>query len=131
MVPPETGNVEIIETIVIVVTNRNAHSESNIPYAGPVCYVRKGPVAVIVVESTFSLLMLCREIDCQRIDKVNVQVPIVIIIKKGDTAAHRLNDILLLRREYVLESNTSLCCDLCELDVSRTILLKTEGQCQR
>src|SRR5258707_13716899 len=45
----ETGHVQVIETVVIVVARRDTHAKSNIPKARLVCYVRKRAIAVVSI----------------------------------------------------------------------------------
>ena len=57
MVRPEARDIKILETIVVVITDRHAHAKSDVSDACPVRYIRKGSIPIIMIERAFGLLM--------------------------------------------------------------------------
>src|SRR5882672_4612746 len=97
MVWPQASNIQIFKPVVIVVTDCDSHTKSNIAYPSLVCYIREAVIAIIMIESAPGFLMRFGEIHSQGIYKVNVQVAIVVVIKQGNTTAHRFCDVFLFR----------------------------------
>ena len=84
MIWPQAGYVEIVKAIIIIVTNCDPHPPADISDARLVRYICKRAVAVIVIESASGFLIGFHEIHSQRVDKVNVQIAIIVIIEECD-----------------------------------------------
>ncbi len=52
--------------------------------------------------------------DGQRVDEVDVQQAVAVVVEQGDAAGHRLEDVLLLRRRVLLEGDPGLVGDVAQ-----------------
>src|SRR5215813_6323135 len=90
MVWPETGDVHVIKPIIVVIADGHTHAESNVTNAGLVSDVGKRSIVVIVIESAPGLLPCFCQIYGKRVNKINIEVSIIVVVKQRYTAAHRL-----------------------------------------
>src|SRR6266851_1498845 len=114
VVLPEAGYEKIIKAIVVIVTNGDSHAPTNICETRFVRHVSKGAVAIIVVESASGLAAGLHQIDCKRVNEEDIEIAVVVVIEQRHPTAHRLNDVLLIGRCNVLESDAGLSRDVGE-----------------
>src|SRR5215468_12685112 len=94
----EVGNVDILPAIVIEIANADALSPSFIGLTRLVGDFRKGPVAVVVIESGARRLRFASQrIQCRAIDQIDVQPPVIVVVEKCATGSGSLNQIILSR----------------------------------
>src|SRR6266404_2090949 len=105
MVLPQARYEEIIKAIVIVVTHGNSHPPADIGEPGLVGNISKSAVAIIVIERAAGFATRLHQINGKRVNEEEIRISVVVVIKQRDTAAHRLDDVLLIRRGYVFESD--------------------------
>src|SRR5258708_106822 len=96
MVWPQAGHIDVVKAIVIVVTNGDPHSPADVGETGLVCNISKSPVAVVVIESAAGLATRLHQVHRQRVNKKDIEVAVVVIIKERHTATHGFDDVLLL-----------------------------------
>src|SRR4051812_11430738 len=85
----KVSDVKVRPAIVIVVANRDSESPTLVGHSGFLCDVRKGTVVIVMKEhcarrGLFSIL--CRHSGA--IEQVNVEPPIIVIIKKCRARAY-------------------------------------------
>src|SRR5262249_52322450 len=114
VVRSQAGDIEVIETIVIIIADRGAHSPAHVADTGLVRYIGKCPVAVVVIERAPGFPAGLHQVYAQRVDEVDARIAIVIVIEGGAPAAHRLDKILFFRRGHVSESDTGLLSNICK-----------------
>ncbi len=88
MVWPQAGYVDVVPPIIIVIANRYSHAPSDVTDPGLVRYIGERSVAVVVIEDAPGLLLCCHQVHCQRVNKIYVQVAIVVVIKERHAATH-------------------------------------------
>ncbi len=118
---PKASYIQIIKPVIIIIAGGDSHSPTDVPDVGLVRYISKRAVTVVVIESAFGLLIGFDQVNGQRVDEVDVRVAIIIIIEEGDSAAHRLDNVPLLRRRDMFESDTSPLCDISKANGIRLI----------
>ncbi len=96
MIRTETGDVEIFEAVVVVIADGDAHAPTDIAHAGLSPNFRKLAVAVVAIEIAFRFSFRLHQIDGQRVDEVDIEIAVVVVIKKSDAAAHRFDDVFLV-----------------------------------
>src|SRR6266446_1148268 len=97
MVGTQTGHIKVVESVVVVVANRHAHTPTDVGHSRLIGDVGKRPVAIVVIEGAFGSLVRLEQIHGQRVEKKNVQIAVVVIIKERYSSAHRLDYIFLFR----------------------------------
>ena len=92
MISSNTGNKNIRQPVVIIVTNGNSHSIETYIQARTDGNVREAPRAIIMVEGHRGLLLPWRDVPGPkaRIDKQEILVSIVVIVQKRHPSTHGL-----------------------------------------
>src|SRR5436190_13194447 len=103
MVSSQASNIQIIEPIVVIISSRDTHSPSNVPQSRFVSDICKRSVAIIVVQSALRFSTLSIKINRQAIHKVNIKIPIIVIIEEGNASTHGLHQISFFSRGDVFE----------------------------
>src|ERR1022692_125700 len=104
----QAGDINIRPAVVIVITNRTPHGEAGSSHPSLIGHVRKGPIMIVMVKGTSSLLTFERHLDGRGIGEINIGPTIPIIIKQEHSTAHRLRNIFRFRRENMAEADTGL-----------------------
>src|SRR5437667_12873223 len=112
MVLPQASHKQVVKTIIIVIAGGDSHSPAHVGETGLVGHVGKSPIAVVAIKSAASFTRGLHQIHCQRVNEKDIRIAVVIVVKKRNSATHRLIDVLLIGRGHVLESNMGRSCDL-------------------
>ena len=102
LIPGYIGEEDVCPPVVIVVPDGDAHAISLAFHTSALCNIGEGSVAVIVVQTVPILRRLfLQRWDSGPIDKVNVQIPVIVIVEKRYPGKHGLGQILVRRRGVV------------------------------
>src|ERR1700691_5423964 len=104
-IPPIGSYVEILLTVIVVITHSNSHAVARALQTGLFCDVFELPLWCLVIQP---IPILCAGLLRNRafgsgirkrspIDQKNVETPIAVTIKQGDTRPHGLDEILSRR----------------------------------
>src|SRR5688500_4675443 len=118
---PQARYINIDKTVVIVIAGRDSHTPATTAYTCLVVYVLKRAVTVIVIESTPGFLIGFHHVGSKRVNKVYVQIAIVVVIQEGHASTHRFDYVFFFRRGYVLERYTGLLGNIGKLDRNRLL----------
>ena len=69
-------------------------------------HISEGPIAIVVVQGAPRAFRVGSGFYSERVREVDVQAAIFVVVKQRDTTTHRLDDIFLVRRGEVLETNS-------------------------
>src|SRR5581483_7706635 len=113
----DRGDEQVIESIVVVVTDRDSKSEHLDRKAGLARDVSKGPVVIVVIQLQRSdSLVMAGEI--LAVHQQNVRPAVVVVINERAARPHSFGQILLSERAIVVdEANARLRSDVAESDV--------------
>src|SRR5262249_56216930 len=103
----EAGHVEVFPPVVVVIARRDAHSPSGKTYARFVSDIGESPVAIIAPQFTAGAVWVGGGGDRRRVDEIDVQPAVVVVVGKRYAAAHGFEDASLIRRKGVLEGDAA------------------------
>ena len=104
-VPADPGDVDVLPAVAVDVGDAQPHAPAGMGNTGLGGDVAKRAVAQIAVESARRRLRVVRGVDRERVDEVDVQQAVAVVVEQPDAAAHRLDDVLLLGRRVVAEGD--------------------------
>ena len=87
---------QIVEAVVVVVADAAALSPARMRQPGLARHVGEGAVAVVVEQVTGRLRRLHRRIEAGAVHQEDVQPAVVVVVEQRDTAAHLLEQELLV-----------------------------------
>src|ERR1041385_3554023 len=109
MVLAQASNEEVVEPIIIVIADGHSHSPTHVRQASLVRHIIKSAVTVVVViKSAPSLRARLQQIDRQGVNKKNIRIAIVVVIKQRNSATHRFNYVFFIGRSNVFKSYPGL-----------------------
>ena len=86
------GHVKIQPTIIVDIRHCRSAAPAGIPCPGKRCDIRKFPVPIISVQPVHRACAPSNVVSRPRVDKIHIQVPILVTVEKSDTAAvHLIN----------------------------------------
>src|SRR5439155_10890622 len=86
------GDEQILETVVIVISDAHSLAPARAAKARPCRNIRERPVAVVVVEVVSWLAAFGETLQSGRIDSEYIRPPVVVVVEEGDPATRCLND---------------------------------------
>ena len=117
MIRAQAGHVDIVPAVIVVIADRHAHAPSDVADPGFVRHIGKRSVTVVVIEDAARFLLWLHHVHGQRVNEIDVQIAIVVVVKKRHTSAHRLYDVFFLGWWHMLELDAGLICDVDEMHV--------------
>src|SRR5271165_5665183 len=104
MIAADSGDKNIVQPIVVVITDRYAHPVEAHIQPGPGSHIGKMTLAVVVAQHGRGWLFAFRNVPgpVGRVDKQEILVSVVIEVEKGDTAAHGFRQELFTVRTAVV-----------------------------
>src|SRR5438445_4087675 len=117
MALPERGDEEIIETVVVVIADRDAESEHGDRESGFTSCICKRSVVIVVIElQRGSTARVAGPV--LTIQEEDIRPAVVVVINKGATRAHGFRQIFFPESAVVVsEVDSGLGSDVAELDL--------------
>ena len=103
--PTKTGHQQVRPPVVVVVPYHRPHGPAGISHAGLVRYVRKCPIAIVVIEGAACLPAVQSHIHALGVGEINVRPAIAVIIDQRHASAHRFHNEFLFRAGKMFELN--------------------------
>ena len=96
-VVPPIADKQIVEAIVIIVTDATSLSPTRMGQTSLLSDIRKGPVTVVVKEVTRGLTIALTQLEARTVYQKNVDPAIIVVIEEGYAATHLFQQKLLVR----------------------------------
>ncbi len=93
------GDEEIFKTVVVVVTHGDGAGPAGAQQACFLGHVGKRAVAIVFVEAVAGACY--RVVHARSTENENVEPAVVVVVEKGDAAAHGFYNVILLREAAV------------------------------
>ena len=84
------GHVKIQPAIIVDIRDCRAAAPARVPGLGERCDIRKFPAPIISIQPVYRACGRSNVLPRTRVDKIHIQVPILVTVKKSDTAAVNL-----------------------------------------
>src|SRR5688572_23460483 len=117
MIRPEARDVNIFKAVVVVIADSRAHAPANVGDSGFGGDLGELSVPLVAIEFALRLSFDLHQIDRKRVDEVDVEIAVVVVIDEGYAATHRLDDVALFRRGDVFECDSGGGSDVGECDL--------------
>ena len=119
VVGPKAGDIKVFVAVAVKVRGHNPHGPTWIGQTGFFGDVSEGAITMAAIKgSTGTMRIVCR-IYRECVGEIDVQAAVVIVIKQGDPAAHRLHDVFLIGRRSVAKRDSARVGDVGEVDCHR------------
>ncbi len=112
---PETGDKQVQFAVIIEVGDRDSHAPPFAREPGRLRNVSELKILVLMVERDERIAAIAIVFHGGAIHHGNVQFAVIVAVKQGDTAAHGLDDIMLLGRRDMRHTQTCLPRNILEL----------------
>src|SRR5579872_5655919 len=107
-VPSIACDVDVRQTIVVVIADSHAHSPPLMRKSCGRCDIRKMKVSVLMIEGYHRVAAPLVAIDCRTIHRDDVELSVVVAINQPSASAHGFNDIALIHRRNMRNGKTYL-----------------------
>ena len=114
----EVGDEEVVEAVVVVVTDTNTLSPAGMDQTGLHCDVAKRTVAIVFEQMRVRLLAFWKTFQPPSVHQKNIQPAVVVIVIESDAATCSLKQIFILvfATEDGFRVQTGLFADVREVD---------------
>ena len=102
-VRPEVGQIDVRVAVPVVIRNARAHAPAAKGDAGMLRNVGEGPVALVVVQTVGRQATGPERLNRRGVGEIDVKPAVLVVIDESHAAAHRLDQISLLRRRDALQ----------------------------
>src|SRR5207249_6580970 len=110
MIAPHRGDEHVVQSVVVVIAHRDAHTVTAQVQAGPGRYIGETTVAIVMVEGHGGRLFALRDVAGPPVgvDEKQVAGAVIVKVEKSHTPAHRFRQQFVAVSAIVVdESNTS------------------------
>jgi len=116
-VAPVPRDVDVLQSVVVVVRNGDTHTPTLAGEAGGLGHVRKlhvihRGIRVLMIERDHRVTALPIAIYCRSVHGDNVELAVIVAVDQSDSSAHRFDDVLLVGRRDVRDGETGLLRDV-------------------
>ena len=113
---PESRHVQIFPAVAVHVGGAHAHAPAGVGEPRLVGDVGEFAVPEVAIQRAARRRRILRRRNGQRIDEVDVEQPVAVVIEQRDAAAHRFDDVFLLGRRVMLKGNPRFSGDVAKQD---------------
>ncbi len=93
MVGSVAGDIEVCPAVVVVVAGRHTHPPAGITDARFFGDIGEGAITIVAPQFAASAVRVCGRGDRWRVNKIDIQPAIVVVIEEGHASTHRFKDV--------------------------------------